>query len=153
MSNVNTDSRYELVISISVMDVLNKWGEEMILSEVHRDIERYLREDCYCPGEIYDCTSIFFEVFEPDEECRLICEVPTAKAVICRDQILVFWISEDIDRVIDADRCDATENNIKVVPLILSGKKTENDKLDEFEPGKTRKAFNEVMGIADAVLF
>lgn len=32
----------------------------MILKDVHKDMERYLEYDCYCPGEIYDVSGFSF---------------------------------------------------------------------------------------------
>lgn len=31
----------------------------MILKDVHKDVERYLNEDCYCIGEIYESNGFF----------------------------------------------------------------------------------------------
>lgn len=123
----------------------------MILKDVHKDLERYLNEDCYCPGEIYDCTGFFFQVFKAEEECKELYRNDEVIAVVCRDQILVFWVKDAA--VMSADRCDATDNNIRVIPKILSNTYVKGvDVLDEFEPGSTKKAFDEIMGVADAIM-
>lgn len=44
----------------------------MILKEIHKDMSRYLKEDCYCPNEIYSADGFFFQYFYEDEECELL---------------------------------------------------------------------------------
>lgn len=129
----------------------------MVLKDIHADIERYLAEDCYCPGEIYDTTGFFFQVYKADEECK---EIYRGKAkanpddtvvvVVCRDQIITFWINDD--KVIDAERYDATENNLRVIPALYKGELTPEDKLNEFKPGETSKALNEILSVSDGLI-
>jgi len=129
----------------------------MILKDVHPDIERYLYEDCYCPGEIYDTTGFFFQVFKADEECVEVYRGidfskpdVTVITVTCRDQLINFWVRDD--KVYFAERYDATENNIKIMPLALIGELPTGSKLDEFKPGDTAKALKEVFSVADAII-
>ena len=130
----------------------------MKLKDVHSDIERYLAEDCYCPGEIYDISGFFYQVFNADEECMFVTEGESRnselfiKCVTCKNQLLNFWISRDEDKVVDAERYDATVNNVNVMKKLLSGEDTEVLKLDEFEDGATVKALEDVLIHADAVL-
>lgn len=130
----------------------------MLLRDIHEDIERYLEEDCYCPGEIYDTTGIFFQIFEADEECR---EIYRGKdihgvsndsviSVVCRNQIINFWVNDLV--VITAVRYDATENNMKIIPEILKGAVTGSVAVDEFDAGSTKKALDEIFSISDAVI-
>ena len=129
----------------------------MVLKDVHPDIERYLYEDCYCPGEIYDTTGFFFQVFKADEECK---EIYRGKAkanpddtvaiVVCRNQIITFWINND--KVVAAERYDATENNLRVIPALYKGELAPGDKLNEFKPGETAKALNEILSISDGLI-
>lgn len=82
------------------------------------NMEKFLKEDCYCPGEIYDVSGFFFQVFNADEECKLLANGKskhndeTITCVICKDQIINFWINSE-NEIVSAERYDATENNIK----------------------------------------
>ena len=114
------------------------------------DMERYLREDCYCPGEIYDVSGCFYKVFKPEYGCCLIAESDGMVAVTCGDQAIMFWREEG--KIVDAQRVDATENNVGILRSIVAGEKPDGRKIDEFEPGSTRKAVDEVMGMADVIM-
>ena len=83
----------------------------MVLREVHKDIERYLNEDCYCIGEIYDVSGFFCVVYSPDDSCKMLVKGDQAISVLCKDQILVFDIENN--RISDAIRMSATKHNIK----------------------------------------
>ena len=129
----------------------------MLLKDVHDDIERYLESDCYCPGEIYDVSGFFFQVFKADEECREISRgadhrnpEDTVITVVCRNQLINFWVRGD--KIMGAERYDATENNIRIMPLAIAGKLSPEDRLDEFKPGETAKRLKEILSMTDAVL-
>jgi len=129
----------------------------MVLRDVHKDMERYLEYDCYCPGEIYDTSGFFFQVFKPEDECKEISRgadyrdpEDTVITVVCKNQLINFWVRED--KITGAERYDATENNIRIMPLAIAGKLSPEDKLDEFKPGETAKSLNEILSMADAVL-
>ena len=118
------------------------------------NMEEYLENDCYCPGEIYDSSGFFFLIFTAEDSCKLLIKGSykdsDVTAVICKNQILCFWI-ENNKKITDAVRYDATENNVSEIVLVLSGKKT-TMKVDEFEKGKTEADLNKLMSIADAVI-
>lgn len=129
----------------------------MVLRDVHKDMERYLEYDCYCPGEIYDTSGFFFQVFKPEDECKEISRgadyrdpEDTVITVVCKNQLINFWVRED--KITGAERYDATENNIRIMPLAIAGKLSPEDRLDEFKPGETAKSLNEILSMADAVL-
>lgn len=119
-------------------------------------MEKYLQEDCYCSGEIYDVSGFFFKVFKADEKCRLLVKGKSkdsdniVNCVICRDQILNFWINTE-NEIVSAERYDATENNIKEMVNYWNGK-SDKVTLDEFEAGETAKSITEIMQYADAIL-
>lgn len=75
------------------------------LKDVHTDLERYLYQDCYCPGEIYDASGFFFDIYEPEDECFVLGtaiggpnlywhEEYQGLYVVCKEQILEFTIEE-----------------------------------------------------------
>lgn len=123
-------------------------------------MERYLEEDCYCPGEIYDVTGFFFQIFKGEEECKYVGEGKSKdpdrhaiiKCVICRNQLLNFWIDVDRNKVYNAERYDATENNIKFMQKFLADAPRDGMVLDEFEKGSTTKALEDVLRYADAII-
>ncbi len=118
------------------------------------NMEYYLENDCYCPGEIYDTTGFFFQIFKADEECNLLANGKSKSGdsvvcVICRDQILNFWVDDD-NIINGAERYDATENNIKQMVEFWNGK-SEKVVLDEFNEGETKKSLEQIMKYADAI--
>ena len=105
----------------------------MVLRDVHKDMERYLEYDCYCPGEIYDASGFFFQVFKPEDECKEISRgadyrdpEDTVITVVCKNQLINFWVRED--KFTGAERYDATENNIRIMPLAIAGKLSPEDR-------------------------
>lgn len=117
------------------------------------DMSYYLGNECYCPGEIYDVSGFFYQVYHVDDKCTLLCEGKhkgcDVVAVLCKDQILAFWVEDN--KIISAERYDATENNVSEITSLLTGKKSKIT-LDEFEDGKMQKSVSELLQLADAVL-
>lgn len=83
------------------------------------------------------------------------------KCMNCGNETSDYLFSNEIDRekdgdvpgrIIAAQRIDATENNIEILKSIVRGEKPDGRKIDEFKPGSTQKALNEVMSLADAVM-
>ena len=136
-------------------------SEIMKLGDIH-DMERYLSEDCYCPGEIYDISGFFFQIFKADDECVLIAESEGMTAVVAKSgtsvsskpQAIMFWHDDDDrpGRIIAAQRVDATENNIDILRTIVHGGKPDGRKIDEFEPGITAKSLKEIARMCDFVI-
>lgn len=134
----------------------------MKFREVHTDMERYLLEDCYCPGEIYGVDGFFFQVFTVDDECRLIERSEDMTAIVATTQrggqempmpqAIIFWHDEGNGRIIDAQRVDATENNVDILRTIVQGGKPDGRKIDEFDPGSLERQVREVLSIADAII-
>ncbi len=44
----------------------------MLFKEIHRDISRYLKEDCYCPNEVYSIDGFFYVLIKDDAESELL---------------------------------------------------------------------------------
>ena len=125
-------------------------------------MERYLQEDCYCPGEIYSVDGFFFQVFTVDDECRLIERSEDMTAVVAttqrggeelsKPQAIMFWHDEGDGRIINAQRVDATENNVDIMRTIVQGGEPDGRRLDEFEPGALAEQVGKVLSMADAVI-
>lgn len=120
------------------------------------DMTEYLAERCYCPGEIYESSGFFFQIFQPEEECRVLVkghahddENVQVIAVICRDQIIIIWHQNS--RIEDALRFDATDNNMKQIHEYYRGLR--NDVvLDEFKEGSTARDLLTILEHADAII-
>lgn len=123
------------------------------------DMEQYLDERCYCPGEIYDMTGIFYQVFSPDTECKYLCrgdrDTLHGEFVIAQaddekhPQIIYIEITDG--KVSDCTRLDATEHNIE---QIIKHRKGLIDKMsfDEFSDTKTAESLQTVFKYADAIM-
>lgn len=140
---------------------------EMTLGKVHADMSRYLREDCYCPGEIYDITGFFFQNYTPESACLVVAQNDERTAVVAKPwsyknkrdneeakpQAIIFWHDDgESGRIVAAQRVDATENNIGILKTIVDGGKPDGRRLDEFEKGSTAKSLREVMGLCGLVI-
>lgn len=126
-------------------------------------MERFLQDDCYCPNEIYGIDGFFYMLFTKDDECTLIERNQERAAVICttskgkevdKPQAVMVWYDDDEapGKVINAQRVDATENNIAILRSIVRGEKPDGRRIDEFEPGHLRKSVEKVLSISDAVM-
>lgn len=127
----------------------------------HPDMRRYLEESCYCPGEVYDRTGFSFLVFEPDGECVVreqtdTMTVVTATSRMCPDlpQAIIFWHDEPDEpgRIIDAQRFDATENNIGILCDVAKGATPDGRKIDEFVDGQQARDIARLLSMADMVI-
>jgi len=134
------------------------------IKELHRDIERYLLNDCYCPHEIYSFDGLFYQLFYEDQECEKLGEnkgdnISTIGCVAypendekIKPQVVLFFIKDD--KCINALRYDATENNIKITKDILTnGANGRKFSFDEYEEGSTAKSLKEVLSFADVIMY
>ena len=127
------------------------------------NMEEYLKNECYCPGEIYSIDGFFYQIFRSEAECETITEskeydnflskIP-CKVVLAKNteeilQILIIMYEEE--KIKDIIRFDATENNIKLVKEGITKGKTDL-KFNEYEEGKTAKSIKEMLEIADAIM-
>lgn len=117
------------------------------------DMNYYLENKCYCPGEIYDISGFFYQVYHIDDKCIPLCEGKLKDddvvAVVCKDQILAFWVENE--HIISAERYDATENNISEIKALLTGKK-DHITLNEYDGKDSKKSLSELMQLVDAVI-
>lgn len=137
----------------------------MKIKELHNDIERYLKYDCYCPNEIYDLTGRFYNTFYAEQECVLIGKTTDGndlklEQIWCvafpdnddseKPQIICFGMYAD--KCMDSIRIDATDNNIKEVKeLCIKGIGNYKIKIDEYKKGATVKSLKEVLDIVGAI--
>lgn len=123
-----------------------------------KGVEHYLKNDCYCQNEIYSNDGFFYQTFKPDEECKYLGKNETHHMVVCKDQLLLFYIHKtDETKIVDSIRYDATKNNIEMAVLISNGKqvkefKEEGRKLDKFQDNSTDRDLQKILSMADAIM-
>ena len=97
------------------------------------DMKEYLEDRCYCPGEIYDRSGIFYRVYHPNDECEILAEGKAedleGSFVRVGDQII--FIMHNGKKVDWCLSIDATENNIREVKDYMAGN-VEKMSLNEF---------------------
>ena len=128
----------------------------MILKEVHKDISRYLEEDCYCPNEVYSPDGFFFVIIYDNAECKLIDTFErngdTIYFVATYDSrnnpyLVNIWVNND--RVMNMERYEMSKQNIREITAFFKDK-TEYVNLSEAD--KTMKELKEIMSMSDAVM-
>lgn len=130
---------------------------------VHPDVKRYLDHDCYCPGEIYDFTGIWAMVYKADNKCTVIENDGKKTAVIMATpknskQIVTLWYDNDDgdnedNHILNMERIDATENNIKVIHKYFAGTLEKGvDAFDEFIPGETQKSLERLLSFSSGFI-
>jgi len=130
----------------------------MKLKEI-ANMEHYLENECYCPGEIYDMTGFFFQIFDPDTECRLLCSGSRGaihgKFVIAteneKSNPQIIYIEIEDEKVSSCIRIDATKHNIEEILRFMDGRIEKMD-FDEFNGHDSEKDVREIMKYADAIM-
>ena len=122
------------------------------LGTIHPDIERYLREDCYCPGEVYSFDGFGYQIFGVDDDVIKLGEHHYAQfniangftkenvdfyAVVKKSahgsQILLIMIdTTNPDKIFDLFRMDATKTNYNII-MDICKTGTFNGKFDSFK--------------------
>lgn len=136
---------------------------KMKIKDLHKDVERYLNHDCYCPHEIYSFDGFGYQLFYEDQECEKLGENKNDNSLTIgclaypennkknKPQIVLFFIEDD--KCVNALRYDATENNIKITKDILTnGINGRKFSFDEYEKGGTAKALKKVLSFVDAIM-
>ena len=127
------------------------------------NMEDYLKNECYCPGEIYSIDGFFYQIFRANEECKVIienkeynnslskipCLVVISKSTDDIVQLLIVMYEKN--KIVDIVRFDATENNIKLIKEILETGKT-NLKWNEYPETKTKESLEKIFNIVDAIM-
>lgn len=137
----------------------------MKIKELHKDIERYLLHDCYCPHEVYSFDGFFCQLVYEDQECEKLGKnlSDTLQFIACstysgRPQeektkpiIVLFFFKHD--KCVDALRYDATDNNIEITKMLcekgIEYFKKSGKQFDEYEKGSTAKSLNEILSLCN----
>lgn len=131
----------------------------MKLNEVHKDIERYFAEDCYCPHEVYSVDGFCYQLVFGDAECKVVGDYKTkddedVTFVITasgkeHDYPILLNIWHTDEKVTSMERYDYSEENLKNIVKYWEGK-IETVPLTEAD--KLNKTVTEILGIADAII-
>ena len=131
----------------------------MKLNEVHKDIERYFAEDCYCPHEVYSVDGFCYQLVFGDAECKVVGNYKTKDGedvtfVITasgkeHDYPILLNIWHTDEKVTSMERYDYSEENLKNIVKYWEGK-IETVPLTEAD--KLNKTVAEILGIADAII-
>jgi hypothetical protein len=128
------------------------------------NMEDYLKNECYCPGEIYSIDGFFYQIFRANSECKEIGRIDTDNNYLSKIPC-IFVISQSTDeinqillimhkdnKIADIIRFDATENNIKLIKEVLKDNKTDL-KFDEYKENKTKENLEKIFNLADAIMY
>ena len=126
------------------------------------NMEEYLKNECYCPGEIYSVDGFFYQIFKGEYECKEIgriekandltkspCIFVLSQSMQKSNQILI--IMHDNIKILDIIRFDATENNIKLIKEVLKNNKSDL-KFDEYKETKTKESLEKIINMCDAIM-
>ena len=128
----------------------------MKLKDIHADIERYLKEDCYCPNEVYSVDGFFYQIVYADAECELLGKYISKEAddvyLVATENsekepiLLNIWCNGT--RVVSMERYELTENNIKGMKNFWENGTTFT--LSEMQ--ELKKDVAEIMSTSDAIM-
>jgi len=137
----------------------------MKIKDLHKDVERYLQHDCYCPHEVYSFDGFGYQLFYEDQECEKIGDKYEGNrgVVACiahpfneesnKPQVVLFSIEDD--KVFDAIRFDATDNNIEMTKIFIEkgneGLKASGMKFNEYNPGETAKSLKQILSLSNGL--
>lgn len=109
--------------------------------------------------------STSYELFEPEYECKLVAESDSKVAVVsaCKSfdtqsqknvndkpEILLFW--KDENKVTDALRMDATDNNLELVKLYVHDEDMQGRKFNFYDKGSVVRSLKQVFDLCDGIV-
>lgn len=133
----------------------------MILKDVHKDVERYLAEDCYCPNEVYSVDGFGYLLVFADAECKVIGTFPN---LLKYDEDITFVVTASgkehdhpillniwhtADKVTSMERYAYSEHNLNEILRYFRG---EIDRVRLSEEEDLKKSVSEILELADAIM-
>lgn len=128
-----------------------------LLKDLHKDIERYLQEDCYCPNEVYSVDGFCYMLVYADSECKLLGKFKSkydsediflVATTADKDKpiLLNIWCNEE--KVTGMERYQLTEHNINQMKDFFNGK-IEIVTLSEHD--ELLRQTQEILSLADCI--
>ena len=119
------------------------------------DIERYFKEDCYCPNEVYSVDGFGYMLVYADAPAKLLDEGEVNKEKVMLFEtmagktpiLLNVWVEEN--KVLNCERYEVSKDNIDNIKKCLHDN-TYRFKLTEADD--LAKEFKEILNIADAIM-
>ena len=130
----------------------------MILKDVHKDVERYLAEDCYCPNEVYSVDGFFYQLVFADAECEVIGTYPSGEGQVTlvitasgkkHDHPILLNIWHTAEQVTSMERYDYSEHNLDQILRYFKGEISKVRLSEEEELGKS---VSDMLKYADAIM-
>ena len=133
----------------------------MILKDVHKDVERYLEQDCYCPNEVYSVDGFFYQLVFADAHCEVIGTFPDPFKVDGKITFVVTASGEKHDhpillniwytseQVTSMERYDYSEHNLDQILRYFKG---EISKVRLSEEEELEKSVSDMLKYADAIM-
>lgn len=96
-----------------------------MLKDYLPDIERYFKEDCYCPNEVYSVDGFGYRLVYADTPAKLIDEGEYNGRVLLfetlaerKDPILLnVWVEDN--KVVECERYEVSKENIENIKIFL----------------------------------
>ena len=133
----------------------------MILKDVHKDVERYLAEDCYCPNEVYSVDGFGYLLVFADAECKVIGTYPNPLKddeeitfVVTasgrnHDHPILLNIWHTAEQVTSMERYEYSEHNLNEILRYFKG---EIDRVRLSEEEDLKKSVSDMLKYADAIM-
>lgn len=132
----------------------------MKLNEVHKDIERYFAEDCYCANEVYSVDGFGYQLVFGDADCKVVGTYPSKEEgeeitfVITasgenHDHPILLNIWHTPEKVTGMERYEYSDENLKNIASYLKG---EIRRITLTEAEDLKRSVAEILSIADAVM-
>lgn len=130
----------------------------MILKDVHKDVERYLAEDCYCPNEVYSVDGFFYQLVFADASCVVIGTFLSNGGQVTlvitasgekHDHLILLNIWHTSERVTSMERYEYSEHNLDQILRYFKG---EISKVRLSEEEELEKSVSDMLKHADAIM-
>ena len=88
------------------------------------DIERYFKEDCYCPNEVYSVDGFGYMLVYADAPAKLLDEGECHGKVMffetmAKDKPILLNVWVENDKVVEAERYEVSKDNIENIKKFL----------------------------------
>lgn len=132
----------------------------MKLNEVHKDIERYFAEDCYCANEVYSVDGFCYQLVFGDADCKVVGTYPSKEdgeeitLVITasgrdHDHPILLNIWHTAEKVTGMERYEYSDENLKNIASYLKG---EIRRFTLTEAEDLKRSVAEILSIADGII-
>ena len=119
------------------------------------DIERYFKEDCYCPNEVYSVDGFGYRLVYADTPAKLLDEgnyngkVLLFETLADREDPIILNVGVEDNKVIECERYEVSKNNIENIKKFLHDN-THKFKLTEADDLK--KEVNQILNLSSGVV-